>query len=111
MVSVILRPLAVYFSRKKVLTVRENYRYFVQNQSEKECLIVHDKVHSMDSSNTNNDDDECTQKNFFKFPHIHLDEHAQCQHLLAGTTPCRKDFYYYKKRIFANLKTSLPYDS
>ena len=57
----------------------------------------------MDSSNTNSgddddddgdDDDECTQKSFFKFPHIRLDEHAQCQHLPAGTTPCRKDFYY-----------------
>jgi len=56
----------------------------------------------MHSSNTNSDDDddddddddECTQKRFFKFPHIHLNEHTQCQHLGAGTTPCRKDFYY-----------------
>ena len=39
------------------------------------------------------DDDEGTQKRFFKLARIRLGEHAPCQ-LLAVTTPCGKDFYY-----------------
>ena len=50
---------------------------------------------------SDDDDDECQHKSF-KFPHNRLDEHAQCQHLAAGTKPCRKDFYY-KKRILLFL--------
>ena len=46
------------------------------------------------------DDDEVSTKKFFKFTYIRPTKHALCQLLAVGTTPCGKDFYYYKKEEF-----------
>ena len=51
-------------------------------------------VHRDDDDDDDDDDDEVSSKKFFKFLHIRSPEHALCQLIVVGTTPCGKDFYY-----------------